>query len=57
MMPKAKAIKVQINKWLHQTKKLLYSEGGYQHNEKAASCVGEIFANNVSDNGLIANIQ
>ena len=41
---------------LHQTKKLLQSKGNYQQNEKAAYRMGEVFANNVSDKGLMSKI-
>ena len=41
---------------LHQTKKLLYSKGNYQQNEKLPTEWERIFANNKSDKGLIFKI-
>ena len=41
---------------LHQTKKLLHSKRNHQQNEKGTTEWGNIFANNISDKGLI-NIQ
>ena len=41
---------------LHQTKKLLYSKSSSQSNEKATYGMGKIFANCVSDKGLIPKI-
>lgn len=38
--------------WL-QTKKLLHSRGNYQQNKKATYWMGEVFANNMSDKGLM----
>ena len=41
--------------FLHQTKKLLHSEGNYQRNKRPPiEC--EIFANDISDKGLISKI-
>ena len=41
---------------LHQTEKLLYSEGNYQQNKKAAYRMGEDFAN-IYDKGLISKVH
>ena len=39
---------------LHQTKKLLYSAGNHQQNEKATYWMEKIFSNDISDKGLIS---
>lgn len=41
---------------LHQTKELLPITGNSQQNEKASYRLGEIFANCISDKGLISKI-
>ena len=41
---------------LHQTKKLLNSEGNYQQNKKAAYWMGEDIANNKSEKRLLSKI-
>ena len=42
---------------IHQTKKLLHDEGSYQHNKKAAYVWQKIFADEISDKGLIFKIH
>ena len=42
---------------LYQTKKLLHSEGNHQQNEKANYWMENIFANDISDKGMIAKIH
>ena len=41
---------------LHQTKKLLHSEGNYQQNKKLPIEWEKIFANGIADKGLISKI-
>ena len=40
----------------HQLKSFFHSEGNQQQNEKTAHCWGNIFANDISDKGLIFKI-
>ena len=42
---------------VHQTKKLLHDEGSYQRNKKAAYVWQKIFADEISDKGLIFKIH
>ena len=55
--PKAQATIVK-RKWvgLHQTKKYLHSKGNNQQKEKATYGMEEIFANHISNKGLICKI-
>ena len=41
----------------HQTKKSLHSKGNYQQNKKADYCMGEVFANDISEGVNIQNFQ
>ena len=41
---------------LHQTKKLLHSEGNHQQNQRQPTEWQKIFANDISDKGLITKI-
>ena len=40
----------------NQTQKFLHSKGNHQQNKKATYRLGEKFANNVTDKGLISKI-
>ena len=42
---------------LHQTKKLFHSKGNHQQNVKATTEWEKIFANHISDKGLISKIH
>ena len=41
----------------NQTYKLLYSKGNHKQNKKTANGLGEVFANDVTDKGLISKIR
>ena len=57
LTPKEKATKAKINKWDY-FKKLLHNKGNHQQNEKATYRMGgKIFANHISDKGLIYKIH
>ena len=54
MTQKAKAMKAKMG--LHQPKKLLHRKRNHQLNEKATYKMGDIFANHISDKGLLSKI-
>ena len=41
----------------NQTYKLLYSKGNHKQNKKTANGLGEVFANDVTDKGLVSKIR
>ena len=41
---------------VHQTKTFLHSKGDHQQNERQLTEWGDIFANDISDKGLISKI-
>ena len=41
----------------NQTYKLLYSKGNHKQNKKTTNWLGEVFANDVTDKGLISKIR
>lgn len=54
LSPQSREAKAKISKWdLIRVKKLFYSEGNDQQNEKAASWIGEDIASDISGNGLM----
>ena len=56
LSPKAKETKAKMNKWDLVKLKFLYSKGSHQQNEKTTYRMGEMFANGMTDKGLISKI-
>ena len=57
MIPKAQKIKASVNRWEHiRLKSLCTATEKNQQNAKAKYRTGEIFANHVSDKGLVSKI-
>ena len=56
MSHQARETKSKVNKWDHIKLKLFLSKGNYQQNKRQPTKWEKVFANNISDTGLISKI-